>query len=303
MPDRETSEKQQDPEQLYQQTPRNPEVVQARLTACLAKWRLQSRGELSGGFRAAVFDCISATGEDAVLKLPPTSYEASAEAAALRQWESTGAALRLIDFDPDQQALLLARLRPGTPFAVDDEAAVVEVVSDVLTALHQSRPSGFQFLRLNELYPSLEQRALTDNDHERGTRNEPRRGEEARRRMPAASRQAARLSAGAADVLLHGDILDKNLLWNGSRYLASDPIPRLGDPCSDVGFFAAGHRPAAPVFERASSIARRMNLDPGRAARWAAVWLVHQACQAWRDDQPELDALCASAELQSLLAD
>jgi streptomycin 6-kinase len=45
-------------------------------------------------------------------------------------------------------------------------------------------------------------------------------------------------SAGQA-VLLHGDFLDKNLLWRGVGYLGIDPIPCIGDPCADVGFFAA----------------------------------------------------------------
>jgi len=56
------------------------------------------------------------------------------------------------------------------------------------------------------------------------------------------------------------------------------------------------------VFERAASLARLLDHDAIRAQRWAAVWAVHQGCQAWRPDQPALDALCASGELDELLA-
>jgi len=89
-------------------------------------------------------------------------------------------------------------------------------------------------------------------------------------------------------VLLHGDFLDKNLLWDGVGYVAIDPIPRIGDPCSDVGFFASGHPPATAILERATAIAARMDLDPHRARQWGAVWAVLEACSACRLDQSDL---------------
>jgi hypothetical protein len=33
-----------------------------------------------------------------------------------------------------------------------------------------------------------------------------------------------------------------------------------------------------------------MGLDRQRALRWAAVWAVLQTCQAWREDQSDLEA-------------
>ena len=48
-------------------------------------------------------------------------------------------------------------------------------------------------------------------------------------------------------VLLHGDFLNKNLLLGPAGYVAVDPRPLLGDPCCDVGFFAASYRPAAHI--------------------------------------------------------
>jgi streptomycin 6-kinase len=44
-----------------------------------------------------------------------------------------------------------------------------------------------------------------------------------------------------------------------------------------------------------------MGLDPQRAQRWAAVWTVLQACQAWRDDQSDLDAALSTAEFDHLI--
>jgi streptomycin 6-kinase len=102
-------------------------------------------------------------------------------------------------------------------------------------------------------------------------------------------------------VLLHGDFAGKNLLSSGSSYLAIDPIPCIGDPCSDVGFFAAGHPPAAGILHRADAIAALMSLDRRRARRWAAIWAVLQTCQAWRGDQSELGACMSGSESENLL--
>jgi streptomycin 6-kinase len=120
--------------------------------------------------------------------------------------------------------------------------------------------------------------------------------------LGAARAAAMRLCATARQtVVLHGDFLDKNLLRNGARYVAIDPIPRVGDPCADVGFFAAGHWPATGILPRADAIAEQMGLDRHRAQRWAAVWTVLQTCHAWREDQSDLEACVASSEFEQLL--
>jgi hypothetical protein len=83
-------------------------------------------------------------------------------------------------------------------------------------------------------------------------------------------------------------------LWDGAGYVAIDPIPCIGDACSDVGFFAAGRPPARAILSRAVAIATRLSLNPQRAQRWAIIWAVLQACQAWRQDQADLEALLSS---------
>jgi streptomycin 6-kinase len=118
-----------------------------------------------------------------------------------------------------------------------------------------------------------------------------------------AARQMAMTLCGTADqaVLLHGDFVAKNLLWNGARYLVIDPIPSIGDPCADVGLFAAYHLPAGAILERAGAIADRIGVSCRRAQRWAAIWTVLQTCQAWREDQAELEASVATNRFESLL--
>lgn len=106
---------------------------------------------------------------------------------------------------------------------------------------------------------------------------------------------AVRLCATANRiVLLHGDVLAKNLLWICKGYVAVDPIPRIGDSCLDVGFFASGHPPPIIILERATAIAAWMNLDPYRACQWTAIWAVLEAASTWQPDQAELEASLSS---------
>jgi streptomycin 6-kinase len=241
-------------------------------------------------------------GDEVVIKLTATPQEARLEAAALAAWRHTGAAVRLIDADFEHSALLLPRIRPATLLPPGDDPAATEVAARLLGRLHRDPPGTFPFPALEPSYLRLEARARDDARYEQRASGDPARGAAGLHRLAAARAAVRRLCATAGRaVLLHGDFLDKNLLWDGAGYLAIDPIPRIGDPCADVGFFAACHPPATAILPRADAIAGCLGLDRPRARRWAAVWTVLQACQAWRDDQPDLEACLSSDEFERLI--
>lgn len=272
-----------------------------RLGACLSAWDLRVAGRLDGGSDSAVFGCVTSGGDEVVVKLAAAPGAARAEAAALDAWAGTGAAVRMIGADLDLGALLLRRIRPGAPLPAGDPQ-VTEVAAGVLSRLHRVRPAGYPFPALGEVYPRLERRARADARHERRVSGDPGRGAVGLARLAAARAAVRRLCATAGrPVLLHGDFLPKNLLHDGTGYLAIDPLPCVGDPCADVGFFAAGQPPAAAILDRAAAIAGRLGLDPDRARRWAAVWTVIQASQAWRDDQSDLEECLSCGDFERLL--
>jgi streptomycin 6-kinase len=102
--------------------------------------------------------------------------------------------------------------------------------------------------------------------------------------------------------LAHGDFVAKNLLLGSSlQYVAVDPLPFIGDPCSDPGQFSAYHSPVGTVIPRARAIAEAPGNDPDRAAQWAAVWMVFQACETWRDDSDDVQAWVVGDECRRLL--
>ena len=282
---------------------RMPDVdVASRLNACKHRWQLCDERPLGGGFASAVFACTTAAGKEVVVKLPATGRAARAEAAALAAWDHTRAAVQLIETDFTQGALLLEGIQPGTHLPGNRDAAVTEIAADLLTRLHQAPAGSFPFPDLQQIYMRAEQRSREDAAYERRVRGDSTLGEAGLARLSEARSASERLCASTRQaVLLHGDFLDKNLLSDGSSYLAIDPIPCLGDPCSDVGFFAAGHPPATGILHRADAIAALMRLDRRRARQWAAVWAVLQTCQAWRDDQSDLDACMSASEFEEVL--
>jgi streptomycin 6-kinase len=276
--------------------------VASRLSACMRMWHLEGGGRLDGGFRSDVFGCTTGAGARVVMKLTATQQQARAEAAALATWEHTGAAVCLIDADFGHSALLLERVQPATSLPGGDDPVTIGIAVGLLTRLHRAQAAAFPFPALEDTYVQLEDQARANAAYEQRTRHDPARGEAGLQRLGAARAATMRLCATARQtVVLHGDFLDKNLLRDGARYVAIDPIPVVGDPCADVGFFAAGHRPATGIVQRADAIAGQMGLDRHRAQRWAAVWTVLQTCHAWREDQSDLETCLVSSEFEQLL--
>lgn len=279
----------------------NPAVEETtRLAACRQRWSLRLGERLAGGFRSDVYTAVCPDGTDAVLKLCGTLAEAHAEVAALRAWTGSGASVALLDSDERLGALLLERLRPGTPMPRGD-VATVQVAAAMLSALHARPPGGFAFRDVAGSFPSREGWVRDDLAYFRRPLGEPERAVAAERALPAAGALMERLAANTLrKVLLHGDFLTKNLLRAGDGYRAIDPMPRLGDPCADVGIFATD-QPASLIMDTAAELARILDLDVDRAAAWSVVWTVMQAAQAWRKDQPALDALVQTATFRRIL--
>lgn len=254
---------------------------------------------LDGGFESEVFAATTADGRPVVVKLAASGVRAAQEAAVLRIWSGTGVTAELLDADDDDHALLLARIRPGDPMPPSNLLAA----ADILQVLHAVPLPDAGFPTVEESYPAREKNSVDDVAYERTQRNEPHRGQAGLDRLDAARDLVIRLCRTTTrSVLLHGDFLIKNLLRDGSRYRAIDPMPMIGDPCSDIGFFVAGNGPVSTVMARARTLAIHCGQDPLRAERWAMAWTVLDAVSAWRADQPDLDRFVLGPDAARLLA-
>jgi streptomycin 6-kinase len=274
------------------------EQLPTAIAVCADRWRLTVGGRLSGGLVGHVFACTTGDGDPAVLKLNPPSADGYAgtpeqEAAALRAWDGRGA-VELLGFAPDQRALLTRRALPGTPLPPGKEHEALHAVADVLAQLFAAPIPAVEFVSLAEAADRQLVRKLAVAGDARMLL-EP---------LVEKARVATRALAMSApgEVLLHGDLMDKNLLRDGNRVVAIDPMPQVGDPHADIGFWAATRSPAADLEARAAGLARLLARDPDRASRWAAIYGVGSACEIWRADTRELREWVRSTRAAELLA-
>ncbi|MBA2726082.1 MAG: phosphotransferase [Actinobacteria bacterium] len=266
-------------------------TIPDRLQQAAIRWRLEIGERLGTGNTSRVFGCIDDRRRTLVLKLAPPETRPDLEAAALAMWAGRGC-VRLIDF-VENIGLLLERVVPATQLPPGEDQTAIDQVAIPLMELHA--------VHLPASHPFPTQFEFLDVWLDRARVN-AKRGTAGLRLLDQAREAAGRLcSESTSVVLLHGDFIDKNLLFDGAGYLAVDPIPRIGDPCSDVGFYAAYHPPASRIGRRARSLAARCDLDGARAARWAAVWAVGEATETWRQDSDELQTWIQSDEATSLL--
>ena len=269
----------------------------ATLAECAERWSLVIGKRLSGGLIGHVFACTTETGAAAVLKLNPPSAAKFAstteqEAAALRAWGGRGA-VELLALAADLPALLTTRALPGTPLSEGHELQARREVADVLGKLFDASIPPIELRRLEQAVDQhlLRKAAVSGEAREL---LEPL--------IEQARVSAKRLATSSPyEMLLHGDVMDKNLLRDGARLVAIDPMPQVGDPHSDIGFWAAKRSPARELDVRAAELAQHLGLDSERAAQWAAIYAVGSACETWRRDTTELRAWVRSARARELL--
>jgi streptomycin 6-kinase len=72
--------------------------------------------------------------------------------------------------------------------------------------------------------------------------------------------------------VLHGDLENRNILVGQKRDLvAIDPLPSVGDPAYDAGYWAASAPPAEARDQRCALLAEALDLNPQRVRHWASV--------------------------------
>lgn len=191
--------------------------VPALVERLAVRWGLSVVARVSAGSNSCTFRCRRADGSGAYLKVTPDPDVFSAEAAALNAWADCPAVVSLLDSVVEDNALLIEALEPGAPLS--DWRLAGSLLAELRSV--PAPTSGFPTVagRVDFMYDL------------------------ARRRNPGlpsplidASHAAARRLADTGSVvrLVHGDLHPANVLAAGSRHVAIDPRPCLGDPDLDV---------------------------------------------------------------------
>jgi streptomycin 6-kinase len=227
-------------------------------------WQLDVGEPFDDGAAGLTLSAVCA-GQPVVLKLQFPHREAEHEAAALMAWDGEGA-VRLLAHDPERQALLLERCRPGTPLYELEQDAALDVVIGLLPRLW--RPTDQPFVSLAdeaghwaETLPAVWERAgqpfgrgLLESALTLITELVPTQGEQ---------------------VLVHQDLHAGNVLCaEREPWLVIDPKPLLGERefglAPIIRGAELGHS-RAHVLHRLDRLSGELALDRDRACGWAFV--------------------------------
>jgi streptomycin 6-kinase len=229
----------------------------------IERWGLAIGEPFEGGVASVVVaPAVTAEGKDVVLKVQEPHRESEHEAAALELWDGDGA-IRLLDRDPDEHALLLERCVPGTPLAAAGAEVALGVFVDLLPRLW--KPAGPPF------------RPLAD-EAAWWAEYLPREWEQAGRQFERSLLDAAlealhELPPTQGElVLLHQDLHGENVLAaQREPWLAIDPKPLAGERefgvAPIVRSFELGHS-RRDVLGRLDRLTSELGLDRERARGW-----------------------------------
>lgn len=269
----------------------------------LDRWTLTAGAPFPSGSASWCAPVRAASGAELVLKISFPHDEARHEAAVLRAWGGRGA-VRLVDHDVDDWALLLDRVHPGTPLRAARTPVLRRLAeaADVLRALHAVPPPTV-VPALGDVTAGLAD-LLRSRVDASGVRVDPALLRDATAVLDAGTSVAAPGSTGAhgdpggpgrAAVLLHGDLNPGNLLRRAASsagpaaWCAIDPKVLRGDPAYDpwplleqVGDPWRAPDPVRTLRDRTRLVATRAGLDAGAVAAWAVARSVEAALWEWQ---------------------
>jgi streptomycin 6-kinase len=209
-----------------------------------------------------VVPVTTADGEQAVLKVQQPHRESEHEGAALELWGGDGA-IRLLDSEPEEHALLLERCLPGTPLSAAGAEIALDVFVELLPRLWKPAGAPFGTLAAEAAWWA---ESLAETWERFGRPFE-------RRLLDAALEALSQLPRTQAEqVLLNQDLHGDNVLAaQREAWLAIDPKPLVGErefgiaPIVRSRELGHSRREVLGRFERLVS---DLGLDRERARGW-----------------------------------
>jgi streptomycin 6-kinase len=273
------------------------------IAECERRWSIAVMAPLDCLTFNYVAPAVGADGQEMILKLGVVNPELLTEIEALRLFDGRGS-VQLLAADPDQGALLLERLRPGTPLSTlaDDERAT-SIAAGVMRQLWRPVPAGHPF-------PSVARWAagLGRLRARFGGTTGP---------LPQTLVEQAEalfgelLSSMDELLLLHGDLHHDNILAAGRQpWLAVDPKGVVGEPAYEVGALLRNPwprlldlpRPGRILARRVDQLAEELELDRARIVAWGVAQAVLSAWWCLEDGYVGWEYAIRCAELLADLA-
>jgi streptomycin 6-kinase len=235
----------------------------ARVARCVKMWGLRLEAPYQPSQVSIVFPARRRDGEPVALKIQWPHAESAFEHEALRVWNGNGA-VRLLEFDAQEHALLMERCEPGDHLSTVDAEQALEVLAEMLPRLWV--PTSEPFRPLREECAQW-RRSLPVNWEMAGRPYE--------RELLDAALEAMDAVCGdeSEQVLLHQDLHGDNVLRaRREPWLAIDPKPLSGPRefslAPIVRSYEFGHSREA-VVHRLDWLTTSLKLDRERCRLWA----------------------------------
>jgi streptomycin 6-kinase len=186
-------------------------------------WQLTLEPPFLNGFSDYAAPARRADGSQVVLKLCYVDVEFRGQASALAAFDGN-AAVRLLEADIENGALLLERLIPGEPLSrLSDDTMAMHEAAEILRQLWQAPHDDAALLSLDEWVKDA---------------NQPGVLPATKRSQPWIAKALAEaheaVSSSTERVLLHGDLHQDNILSSERGWLAIDAKGIVGDPAWDL---------------------------------------------------------------------
>jgi streptomycin 6-kinase len=268
---------------------------------CEARWKIRVAAPYSLSFNY-VAPALTTGGQPVVLKLGVPNPGLSLEIQALQEFAG-GAAVRLLDSDPDRGIILLERSEPGHTLAsLGDDEQATRAAAEVMRELWRPLPRHTTFPTTSQRAAGLSALRETFSG---GTGP-----------FPAALVEQAEylfrelLSSQEPSVLLHADLHHFNILAGQRRpWLAIDPKGLAGEPAYEVGALLRNPGPrmctdAQVQGRRIEVLHEELGFTKDRMLGWGMAQAVQSAWWSFEDSGTEWQWLCAcAAVLARLLAE
>jgi streptomycin 6-kinase len=262
----------------------------ARLPALVAEceqaWSLRAMAPLQNLSFNYLAPAVRADRSEAILKIGVPNPELTTEIEALSIYAGRGS-VRLLEVDRDRGALLLERLRPGTPlWSVADDEEATRIAARVMGQLWRPVPPDHPFPTVQRWARGMDRmRAYFGGSS----------GPFPRALVEKAEGLFAELVDSMAEpVLLHGDLHHENILSaERQAWLAIDPKGIVGEPAYEVGallrnLWPQQRLPSPPsqvLGRRAAVLAEELGFDRARLLGWGLAQAVLSAWWCIEDHQ------------------
>jgi streptomycin 6-kinase len=214
-------------------------------------------------------------GSSAILKIGMPHFEAQHESDGLRVWSGDPTA-RLLEFDVEQNGMLLERCEPGSSLREVPLPEQDKVIAALLRRLWRQPPSPHPFRPLSALMTYWSQETETQKE------NWP---------DGALVCEGLRLfhelpRTAPTEVMLATDLHAGNVLRaQREPWLVIDPKPFIGDPAYDATqhLFNNFDQLCAHPFERIHGLADLLDVDRTRLHLWTFARLAAEPRDSWHD--------------------